>query len=70
MKKFILSIFPFWAILYRLIQDLTELGRLPQTLQEAAQCCTAWHPAVTSVALWLSVQLCPDCSDGPGFADA
>ena len=33
------------------------------------QSCTAWHPSVTSVVLWTTVQLCPDCTDWPGFAD-
>ena len=33
------------------------------------QSCTAWHPFVTSVVLWTTVQLHPDCTDWPGFAD-
>src|ERR1700677_1667989 len=48
---------------------MTDLHRAGQILQDTVQSCTERHPSVTSVALWTSVQLCPDCADSPGFAD-
>lgn len=48
---------------------MTDLHRAGQNLWKAVQNCTAQHPSVASVALWTSVQLCPDCSDGLSFAD-
>jgi hypothetical protein len=39
-EKIRLSIFPFQAILYRLLQHLTDFHRAGQTLREAVQYCT------------------------------
>ena len=52
------------------VQTITDLHRAGQILRGAVQSCTARHPSVTSVVLWTTVQLCPDCTDWPGFADA
>jgi hypothetical protein len=63
------------SVYFRFRLFCTETDRQSQTcragqiLQGAVQSCTARHPSVTSVVLWTTVQLCPDCTDWPGFAD-
>ena len=57
------------SILGHSVQSPTDLHRAGQRLQETVHHCMAQHPSVASVDLWSSVQLCPDCPDGPGFAD-
>jgi len=61
--------FLFITILGRSVQCCECCEQSVQSRHGPVQCCPDRHPAVTSMALWDTVQKYPACSAGTRFAD-
>ena len=61
--------FLFITILGRSVQCCECCEQSVQSRRGPVQCCPDRHPAVTSMALWDTVQKYPACSAGTRFAD-